>query len=117
MPSLPLAQVQEAIAKENYKWQARDTKISALARDAKPGALFGLSIGQPEMRDLMREGVLEIRKVFRRGAGAPQDRLAQQWREFRHERQVSGNLRCVRVIRDLCVVGIPVVDPEQYSRH
>ena len=70
MPSLPLAQVQEAIAKENYKWQARDTKISALARDAKPGALFGLSIGQPEMRDLMREGVLESGK-FSAVAPAP----------------------------------------------
>src|SRR5689334_15881579 len=59
MPSLPLDQVQDAIAKADYKWQARHTRVSELARHAGPSKLFGLSIGEPERRELMRAGIGE----------------------------------------------------------
>src|SRR5688572_9511247 len=59
MASLPAGVVQEAIAKAGYHWQARESKISELARNVKPGSLFGLSIGEPERMELMRKGIEE----------------------------------------------------------
>lgn len=62
MPSLPASEIQQAIAKAGYRWEARDTRISALARDVRPGALFGLSISEPERLNLMRAGIEESAK-------------------------------------------------------
>jgi C1A family cysteine protease len=62
MASLPTDEIQRALAKEGYNWEARETRISALARDVRPGALFGLSISEPERQTLMRAGIQESTK-------------------------------------------------------
>jgi C1A family cysteine protease len=62
MASLPAATVQEAIRNAGFKWEARDTRISKLARDIQPTSLFGLSIGEPERIALMQRGQEESAK-------------------------------------------------------
>jgi C1A family cysteine protease len=62
MVSLPANDVRDAIRQAGFKWEARDTRISELARAARPGNLFGLAIGEPERLALMREGLEESAK-------------------------------------------------------
>lgn len=76
MASLRAGEVQQAIAAAGYKWEARDTRISMLARDVRPGALFGLSIGEPDRQNLMRASVQESAKF---SAVAPPPRKV-DWR-------------------------------------
>lgn len=59
MASLPATVVQQEIDKAGFAWIARETRISDLARNVRPGALFGLSIGEPERLELLRFGVEE----------------------------------------------------------
>lgn len=59
MPSLPAKEIQNAIAKAGFAWEARDTRISSLARDRPAGTLFGLSISEPERLKLMQASIME----------------------------------------------------------
>jgi C1A family cysteine protease len=59
MPSLPAGSVQEEINKAGLNWKARDSKITELAKNVRPGNLFGLSIGEPERIELMQKGIQE----------------------------------------------------------
>jgi C1A family cysteine protease len=70
MASIPAATVQEAIRSIGYSWEARDTRISQLARDVQPTSLFGLSIEEPERIALMQRGEEESAK-FSAVAPAP----------------------------------------------
>lgn len=62
MASLPANEVQSAIKRAGFSWEARETRISELARNIQAGSLFGLSIGEPERRALMEEGLRESSK-------------------------------------------------------
>jgi C1A family cysteine protease len=76
MASLPTGEIQRALAVAGYKWEARDTRISMLAREVRPGTLFGLSIGEPERQNLMRASIQESTKF---SAVAPPPRKV-DWR-------------------------------------
>lgn len=62
MPSLPADEIQRAIETAGFDWQARDTRISELARTVTPGSLFGLSISEPDIRALAQRGIAESSK-------------------------------------------------------
>jgi C1A family cysteine protease len=62
MASLPAREVQAAIQRAGFRWEARDTRISELARDIRPGSLFGLNIGEPERLKLLQEAAVASTK-------------------------------------------------------